>query len=579
MKAYLKIAVLAFLLGAGLPLVAQMPLIDRGEYIEGLWCFPLHTDSLTFVYLTNSARFAFNEEKGPQFSYLRYSIAKPREGNTTNSITEADGGGILHMLVLYETTPESIQKAEDALRKKYGNNQNVKLRGPMSFEKGTYALVSSIITEGSQKKETKLIATGEAPVLENTSLALSFSLNPVQSKLLLESFKMKTPDVSIVFDLGFTGLTEGYDAELDIDWSEVKKSQGFNAGGSVYFVSADVELGFEKLRRESAIRLKVNGSGGMLEGLLTTVYDKLLNLMFKPVEAEKVDPAGMGSAIGALIGPNGLLGSRRTTGFGLNVGYQLKELQSEGHSHLFFKGRNTVQRHHYIAFNVSNIYQKYGNNPDYFKDVPLWDPKFQQREIFLGVDGDLEKEFQKMLNSVTVNMRKKHQSGDVTTDSKLITKDLFKAGFKPLSMVYGWDADSSRTKWMEYEYTNIWQFIGGGSYQTPWELSTAAMINVYTPFTRKIIAVDGDLAGLQAKGVRLVSIAVSYPFFGKINRQRLTLRPGDNISEKNIEITLPNNVEEVDYEISWQKADGTLITKKGKDKFGLIFIDEMPAKN
>jgi hypothetical protein len=76
-----------------------------------------------------------------------------------------------------------------------------------------------------------------------------------------------------------------------------------------------------------------------------------------------------------------------------------------------------------------------------------------------------------------------------------------------------------------------------------------------------------------------VSIAVSYPFFGKINRQRLTLRPGDNISEKIIEITLPNNVEEVDYEISWQKADGTLITKKGKDKFGLIFIDEMPTQN
>lgn len=449
----------------------------------------------------------------------------------------------------------------------------------MSFEKGNYALVSSIIKEGSQKKETQLIATGEAPVLENTSLALSFSLTPVQSKLLLESFKMKTPDVSIVFDLSFTGLTEAYDAELEIDWSEVKKSQAFNAGVSIYFVSADVELGFEKMRRDNAIKLKVNGSGGMLEGLLTTVYDKLLNLMFRPVHAEQVDPQGGMSAINALTGPNGLLGSRRMTGFGLNVGYQLKDLQSEGHSHLFFKGRNTVQRHHFVVFNVSNLYQRYGDNSNYFKDVHLWDPTFQQREIFIGLDGDLEKEFQKMLNSVTVNVRKKHQSGQVSADSKLISKEVFKSGFKPLSVTYGWDADSNRTQWMEYEYMNIWQFQGGGTYQTPWEKSAAAMVNVYTPFTRKIIAFDGDLASLQAKGIRMVSVALSYPFFGRINRPRITIKPGENISEKILEVTLPNEIEEIDYEISWQKSDGTILTKKGKDKFGLIFIDELPMQN
>lgn len=569
----------AFFIWGSLTVQAQMPLLDRGEYIEGLWCFPLHTDSLTFVYLPNSARFAFNEDKGPRFSYLRYAVVKPKAENSTSSVTEADGGGILHMLVLYETTPETIAKAETALRKKYNNNPKLKLRGPVSFEKGNYALISSILVEGSQKKETKLIAMGEAPVLENTSLALSFSLGPVQSKLLLESFKMKTPDVSIVFDLSFTGLTESYDAELDIDWTEAKKSQAFNAGVSVYFVNADVELGFEKMRRDNAIKLKVNGSGGMLEGLLTTVYDKLLNLMFRPVHAEQADKQGGMSAIDALLGPNGPLSSRKTTGFGLNVGYQLKEMQSEGHSHLFFRGRSTVQRHHYVAFNVSNIYQRYGDNPDYFKDVPMWDPTFQQREIFIGVDGDLEKEFQKMLNSVTVNIRKKHQSGQVSADSKLINKDLFKAGFKPISMAYGWDADSNRTQWMEYEYMNIWQFQGGGTYQTPWEKSAAAMVNVYTPFTRKTIVFDGDLPGLQAKGIRMVSVALSYPFFGRINRPRITLRPGENISEKTLEVTLPNEIEEIDYEITWQKADGTILTKKGKDKFGLIFIDELPVQN
>ncbi len=554
---------------------AQMPMIDKGRFVEGLWCFPMHTDTLKYVYLPNSARFALNEEKGPKFSYLRYAITQPKTGNSTASVTEADGGGILHFMVLYETSPETVIKAETALQQSMGNNKNIRLTGPMTFEKGSYALVSSIINENSQKKETKLIATGEAPILENTSLALSFSLDPVHSKLLLESLKMKTPDVSVVFDLSFSGLTEAYDAELEVDWSEVKKSQAFKAGGSVYFVGADVELGFDKLRRDNAIKLKVNGNSTAMEGLLNTVYDRMLSLMFQPASAEKADQTGgMGSAIGAILG--NAMGSRSTTGFGINVSYQLKEMESVGKSRMFFKGRNSLQRHHYIVFNVGNIYQKYGNNEFYFKDVPLWDPLFQQREIFIGVDGDLEKEFNKILNSVTINIRKKHVSGQETTDSKLITKKVFTADFKPIVASYGWSGDSVRTQWMEYEYQNIWQFQGGGTYQTNWEKTAAAMVNAYTPFSRKTIAFDGDLAGLAAKGVRAVSIVLAYPFFGKTNRPRITLRPTDNISEKTIEITLPNEVEEIDYEITWQINDGSIKTLKGKDRFGLIFIDEIP---
>jgi hypothetical protein len=568
-----KLTILICFILYSLQIQAQLPLIDRGEYVEGLWCFPLHSDSLTFVYLPNTARFSFNEEKGPQFSYLRYVINKPKEGNTTSSITEADGGGILHMVVLYETAPETVAKAQDALQKKYGNNKNLKIQGPANIEKGNYALVSSIIKEGSTKKETQVIAMGEAPVFENTGLALSFSLDPMHSKLLLESFKMKTPDISIVFDLAFSGLTESFDADLDIDWSAVKKSQSFKAGGSIYFVGADVELGFDKMIQENAIKLNMNGSNEVLERLLNTVYDKLLTLMFKPVVPETVQQGGgIGDALGAIV--NGL-GSRQTTGFGLNVGYQLKEMQSEGHSKLFFKGRSTVQRHHFVTFNVGNLFQQYGSNINYFKDIPLWDPTFQNREIFIGVDGDLEKEFKKILNSVTVMVQKKHESGRVTSDSKVISVESFKSGFKPITVVYGWDADSSRIQWMEYESKNIFNFQGGKSYETPWVKSSAGMVNAYTPFSRKTIQFDGDLAGLKGKGVRMVSIALSYSFFGELRKPRLTIRPNDNISEKSIEITLPNEIEEIDYEITWQKNDGTSYCKKGKDKYGLIFIDEM----
>ena len=78
--------------------------------------------------------------------------------------------------------------------------------------------------------------------------------------------QMRTPDISIVFDMTFTGLNEAYDADLTINWSEVRNSQSFGAGGSVYFVGADVELAFDELRRNNAIKLRSSGSDAAMEG-------------------------------------------------------------------------------------------------------------------------------------------------------------------------------------------------------------------------------------------------------------------------------------------------------------------------
>lgn len=60
-------------------------------------------------------------------------------------------------------------------------------------------------------------------VLQGSKIALSFELDPQRSKLLLESFKTNTPDVSIVFDLTFSGLLDAYNAKMTVDWAEVQE--------------------------------------------------------------------------------------------------------------------------------------------------------------------------------------------------------------------------------------------------------------------------------------------------------------------------------------------------------------------
>ena len=112
--------------------------------------------------------------------------------------------------------PPQVTKAQEDLRR-IKNNKKAVIQGPLIFKEGRYSLISSIINPETGQGEKRLFAVGNAPVLEGSKIALSFSLDAKNSKILLESFKTSTPDLSLVFDMTFTGLTDAYDAELTID--------------------------------------------------------------------------------------------------------------------------------------------------------------------------------------------------------------------------------------------------------------------------------------------------------------------------------------------------------------------------
>ncbi len=570
----------AVLLALTIPAGAQQVSIDRGVRAEGLWCFPLVTNPREYVYIPDESRLATDEQGRPQFSFIRYAMTKPGETESANTISAAAGGGILTLLLLYETPPERVQEAQRALRE-IVHDDEARIRGPIVFDKGRYALVSSIINPdgGTQRK---ILASGAAPVLEGNRIALSFDLTPQQASLLLQSFAMATPDVSVVFDMTFSGLTDAYEAELTVDWSEVRKSKAFSAGGTIYFVSADVEMAFDDLLRNNAIRLRSSGSDESMEALLNNVYAKLLELMFRPVEPDRVPEAqrgGLGEALGALIDQrSGILSSRRTTNFGLYAGFQLKEMRSSGISVMDFNHRSTVERHGFIVFNVGDFYQKHGTDERYFRAFNLADPVFQQREVRIGVDGALLPDFDKYINSVTVTVRKQHQSGKETIEEVLIDRESVKDALRGARIIYGWDGDDDRLAWLKYQYRTRWSFKGGGSYETEWVDAEAPMIDVYAPYERRTVQLLGDAEALKERGVRAVIVQVDYPFFGQTRKHQLVARPDQPIEEQQVEIVLPNGQFDYNYAITWHLSTGQRLTASGQDSSGLVFIDEMPEQ-
>jgi hypothetical protein len=574
-KIYLSVLILCLLI---IPITkAQQIQIDRGVRVNDLWCFPLLSDSLTYLYLPDEASLALDKNKHPQFSLIRYVTNRASEQADNSTITQVGGGAVLHFLVQYHTPQQKIDLAATML-KKLLKNDAVKLQGPILFTSGNYALVSSILNPNTGNAERNLLAMGDAPVLEGSQIALSFELTPEQSKLLLESFKMQTPDISLVFDLTFEGLNDAFDATMTVNWSEVKKSWGMKAGGSYAFISAEVEAQIEELVRNNAIQLTTTGKNADMDAMIAKVYDKLMELLYQPVKPEEmIKQGGFTDALSALLNPkSGALSGGKTPGFSLYGGFQYKDIQSEGTTVLNFNSRSVTSRHHYITFNIGDFYEKFGSDAKHFQTVAMDDPDFQQREVYVGVDGALAGEFDKMINSVTVRLRKSHQSGDTTVKELIIRRNTLEA-LEPLHLTYGFRQDHNRTEWLNYQVQNVWQFQGGyGAYVSSWTDQSSAMINLFVPYERRKIQLSGDMEILKANGIKAIVAQVFYEFFGEKRKLQQVLRPGH--TPEDFELIMPLNQYEYDYSIVWIKEGGTQLEKQGRDSLGLLFFDELPEE-
>jgi hypothetical protein len=562
----LSITVLFFFLLLG-STISQPVLIDEMIQIEGLKCFPVYGDSLRFKYLPSRGQVSLNPDKLPEFSMLRYAVQRKPDAKSTSTISEADGGAILHFLVMYDTPADLIKRAESKLRSKL--KREIILDGPVIFTKGSYLLVSSILQEGKDKKV--LLTAGEAPVFENSKVAFSFSLDVKQAQLMMESFKMATPDISVVFDLSFSGLTFAYQGLLEVNWSEVQKSEYSKESYDFIFYSHDVEKTFGELMKTGAVKLTTAGKDSTSEAMMNVVYEKLLNQMFNPVRPELL-PADKNGAIDDFFGPRGLSSLTLIGGTG---GYKKQEIKTSGKTVVNFNSRYTSNRHHFVTFNIGDLWKKYGSNTRVFRDVALDDPTFQQRDVHLSVDGDIADEFEKMVNTVSITLKKQHANGEETVREMLLDKKLLATAQGPLVMSYLNKGDKDRNEWLNYQYQVAWNFKTDGQYTQPWTPATTPMINLFMPYKYHEIILEGDWSKMEAEGYRAVNVFIEYDFFGKKKTARETIRASDVGKEKKFSLILPAEMDEVAYTITWI-GEGKKTETKGKDKFGVIFWDELP---
>jgi hypothetical protein len=555
----------------GVRVLGQPVLVE--EYVEaaGLICFPVYGDTVVYKYLPSRGRLATTESNLPEFSFLEYTMENKDAAASGSAISEAHGGGLLHFLVLYDTPEEQVIDAERELRRKL-KRKNIVLSGPVTINSGKFILISSLLIDG--KEEREILGMGTAPVFQNSKVAFSFLMEPLKARLLMESFKMATPDISITFDLEFSGLTSAYNGQLTVDWSQVQQSEYSKSSVDAIFYSSDVEKTFGTLIQNGAIKMESYGKDSLASGLLEVAYDRLMKLMFDPVRPDSIPPEKTRGAIQEIFGSRGLLGSL----IGGSEVYKKQTVKTSGKTTVQINSRKMVERHHLVTFNIGNLYKNFGNDKQIFRRVALDDPAYLQREVLVNLDGSIRDEFENMISSVGITLRKKHQNGEETVKEIFVNKELLKEYSGKSKLIYLNKEDIDRTEWLNYDYLVNWQFRKDGNHITDWMPSNSPVINLYTPYHYRTIDLMGDLKELNDAGVLAVAVEIEYPFFGKIKKERVTIKTNRDDDDHQLDAILPLGTDKVKYKITWIYREGKKVELESEDEHGVILIDEIPLE-
>ena len=280
------VAIAAIALSA--PASAQQIVLDRGQAAGKYWLFPIAGDPHSYLYAVAQAHLARHPNGKPQFSFLRF-VENVMSAGGSNSLVEATGGGIVHAVVELgvpeERRKEALTEAQRALQQ---IDASGKIVGAASYTSGQFMLITSFqeTDESKSKGEKadkwveKVVAFGEAPILEGGKAAISMRLTKDGAKILWQSFHTTTPDISFVFNMNVDGVKAPIQAKLKVDWERAYSNQKIQVGVAAPMTQIDIDLAFEELRQQGGIQLTEIGDDAELHKVVQDAYEKVRDLMF-----------------------------------------------------------------------------------------------------------------------------------------------------------------------------------------------------------------------------------------------------------------------------------------------------------
>ena len=259
--------------------------------------------------------------------------------------------------------------------------------------------------------------------------------------------------------------------------------------------------------------------------------------------------------------------------FAASLSYRLKRERQKGRFYFEFRKNHAFTQ--VISFDegIGSI-----NCRPCFQKVNLDDPLYKQREVHAYLDGLDFADFAEYINSVTVLLRKKHQSGETTVKEVLIDKQRFNQDNNDFIMQYGWKGDDNRNGWLGYEYKTRWSFHGGYSIESDWIKDSFGSIPLAPPLVKKAIYLEADPKFLESEDVRAVEVKLYYPQGNKEKVQLVQIKADDVLSQET-NLVLARDSDDYEYQTTWFiRGKDPVSSDRIPSSNGSLYLDRLQGK-
>lgn len=545
---------------------AGLIVVDEPVRAGGLWCLPQADDPLQFRYLPEEARIARDKDGAPLFS-LTYYNAPNEDADDASSVGRAGGGALLTMIVEYRTPPSTVRRAATALKELV--DPDAVLAGPVVFDSGFYDVVSSTAA-GARIG----FSSGNAPVLENGRVAISLQFDPEAAAVLDAALQAATPDLSVVFDMLYSGVRASYQADIVVDWDKARSSldRGLSAGVSVYGVSVggDIEEAVNTMMADGAITVDVKGEDANMDAIVTHIQEMATKLFFTPLEDTdaSADDFGDFSNVGG-VDANAGRSANRYFSINAKVKYKRKEIATTGTTRISLNKSGPATRRWSIVFNAGEVSANLRDDPAYVRTVDLTDSANVERKIDIAIDAGLRSTFAELVDLVTVELRKQHADDRETFRQHTINAEGLDDDAPPPVLRYPRFRREPWEGWLEYDVRYLWSLKGRDSFETPWKRQRSSQIIVSVPYRKVLIQPLGDMAALAEKGVLAVVIEVEAP--DTPLKRATAVTSADGFAP--FEIVAPRDDVEFAYRVTHIYQGDRRATCESSDRGGFVVFD------
>ncbi len=539
-----------------------------------------------YYYLPVSLRLGVKPDRTqtPEFLFLKY---------VTNE-KEADGGiggALLHMLMEWGLTPAQQKEVEEILANgQQGARKKSVLKGALDVKPDgdkSLRIISATLTDESLAPS--VVQSLSAPVLPGAKVAVASNLSPNGAQLLAATFEKTRSITDLSIEMGFKYTTRipAAKGRVIVNWSKVQKHMerdkaeykevhGKKKRGGIFGGVIDAVFGKKsevKSRSYDEVRsvidymvekeyIRVDFDENIADDRVTKIREAFFDFFLqKMTESSDSDVLAPPTEKEKAAMPNIKYGKKYT----YNRSFFEKSFQKKTETY-YLNYRLAVEKPFTLTANLASWYDGVKNNKKCVGTVLLDDKFFEHRDINMILDLEAKEMFDKEVNYVTVNVRKKRKSGNHFERHATIDQEHLKnSGLKAtISYARGDDKNSD-----VYEYQSQWSIKGGNIYpkDPEWVKGSWQSITLFPPIVPRNIEFEADLEELSALGVVRATLLLRYYKFGEEveSNIKLTVSKGEPLVEQMI--FTDRNTQGYAYQL--------VLTHKDKGKMALGWDDKI----